>query len=70
MKRFAFTVAAALIAAVASAQGTAAPAPAAGIKIGVINVERLIQESALGKEAFNRVKKISDSKKDEGEKHS
>jgi outer membrane protein len=69
MKRFAFAVAAALIAAVASAQGTAAaPAPSAGLKIGVINVERLVQESALGKEAFNRVKKLNDSKKEEGEK--
>ena len=69
MKRFAFAVAAALIAAVASAQGTAAPAPAAGpLKIGVINVERLVQESALGKEAFNRVKKLNDAKKEEGEK--
>jgi len=68
MKRFAFVVTAALIAAVASAQGTAPPAPAAGIKIGVINVERLIQESALGKEAFNRVKKLNDSKKEEGDK--
>ena len=68
MKRFAFVVTAALIAAVAGAQGTAPPAPAAGIKIGVINVERLIQESALGKEAFNRVKKLNDSKKEEGDK--
>jgi outer membrane protein len=69
MKRFVFAVAAALTAAVASAQGTApAPAPAAGLKIGVINVERLVQESALGKEAFNRVKKLNDVKKEEGEK--
>ena len=68
MKRYAFAVAAALIAAVASAQGTAAAAPAAGIKIGVINVERLVQESALGKEAFNRVKKLNDAKKEEGDK--
>ncbi len=68
MKRFVFAVAAALIAAVASAQGTAAPAPTAGLKIGVINVERLVQESALGKEAFNRVKKLNDAKKEEGEK--
>jgi outer membrane protein len=68
MKRFVFAVAAALIAAVASAQGTTAPAPAAGLKIGVINVERLVQESALGKEAFNRVKKLNDAKKEEGEK--
>ncbi len=67
MKRFAFAVAAALIATVASAQGTA-PAPAAGLKIGVINVERLVQESALGKEAFNRVKKLNEVKKEEGDK--
>jgi outer membrane protein len=66
MKRFAFAVAAALIATVASAQGTAAPA--AGLKIGVINVERLVQESALGKEAFNRVKKLNEVKKEEGDK--
>src|SRR5262249_47516223 len=84
MKRFALSVAAALVAAGALAQetpatpapATAAPAttapasPAAGgkQKIGVINVERLVQESALGKEAFNRVKKLNDAKKDEGDK--
>jgi outer membrane protein len=71
MRRFAFTVAASLAAAVASAQGTA-PAPAApgtaGLRIGVINVERLVQESALGKEAFSRVKKLNDAKKDEADK--
>ncbi len=66
MKRIVLTVAAALLAAVASAQGTSAPA--AGPKIGVINVERLVQESALGKEAFNRVKKLNDQKKEEGDK--
>jgi outer membrane protein len=37
-------------------------------KIGVINVERLVQESALGKEAFNRVKKLNDQKKEEADK--
>ncbi|HTY42184.1 MAG TPA: OmpH family outer membrane protein [Thermoanaerobaculia bacterium] len=74
MKRFVLTVAAALTAAIASAQGAPAaaaapaPAPAGPVKIGVINVERLVQESALGKEAFNRVKKLNDSKKEEGEK--
>ncbi|HTR02015.1 MAG TPA: OmpH family outer membrane protein [Thermoanaerobaculia bacterium] len=74
MKRFVLTVAAALIAAIASAQGAPAaaaapaPSPAGPLKIGVINVERLVQESALGKEAFNRVKKLNDSKKEEGEK--
>ena len=34
----------------------------------MINVERLVQESALGKEAFNRVKKLNDQKKEEGDK--
>jgi outer membrane protein len=74
MKRIVLTVAAAFIAAAVRAQGTApaqasAPPAAAGtIRIGVINVERLVQESALGKEAFNRVKKLNDAKKDEGEK--
>jgi len=70
MKRFVLTVAAALFTAIASAQGTpaAAAAPPAVPKIGVINVERLVQESALGKEAFNRVKKLNDQKKEEADK--
>jgi outer membrane protein len=72
MKRFVLAVAAALFAAVASAQGTAAaapaPAPSGSMKFGVINVERLVQESALGKEAFNRVKKLNEQKKEEGDK--
>ena len=75
MKRFVLTVVAAFLAAGALAQGattaapaTTAPAPAGPLRIGVINVERLVQESALGKEAFNRVKKLNDQKKDEGDK--
>ena len=79
MKRFIFSLAASLFAAAAWAQGTAAapaaapvaaPAPptTAGMRVGVINVERLVQESALGKEAFSRVKKLNDSKKDESDK--
>jgi outer membrane protein len=66
MKRFVITGMATLLAAVASAQGTSA-SPAVP-KIGVINVERLVQESALGKEAFSRVKKLNDQKKEEGDK--
>ena len=68
MKRLVFALAASLIAVAAFAQGTAAPAASATMRIGVINVERLVQESALGKEAFNRVKKLNDSKKDEADK--
>jgi len=78
MKRIVLTIAAAFCAAGAGAQGAStaapgtapapAPATAGAMKIGVINVERLVQESALGKEAFNRVKKLNDAKKDEGDK--
>lgn len=68
MKRFALTVAAALASALASAQGTPATAATAVPKIGVINVERLVQESSLGKEAFGRVKKLNDQKKEEADK--
>ncbi len=71
MKRIVLTVAAALVAAAVQAQGTTAAAPPASaqsLKIGVINVERLVQESALGKEAFNRVKRLNDQKKEEGDK--
>ncbi len=74
MKRIVLTVVAAFAAAAVRAQGTAPaqasapPATAGSLRIGVINVERLVQESALGKEAFNRVKRINDAKKDEGDK--
>ncbi len=69
MKRIVLTVASALVAAAVHAQGTTAPpASATSLRIGVINVERLVQESALGKEAFNRVKRLNDVKKDEGDK--
>ena len=61
MKRFVFAVAASLVAVAAFAQG-------ANYRIGVINVERLVQESALGKEAFSRVKKLNDQKKEEADK--
>ncbi len=64
MKRFVLTVSAVLCALTAAAQTPGVAAP----KFGVINVERLVQESALGKEAFNRVKKLNDQKKEEGDK--
>ena len=79
MKRTLLALAAAGIAALAYGQAPAGnPPPAAGtasvigpsgpIKIAVINVDRLVTDSALGKEAFARVKKIADSKKEEGDK--
>ena len=54
-----------------TAPPAAAPAPATApgpVKIAVINVDRLVTDSALGKEAFARVKKLADAKKEEGEK--
>src|SRR5262245_16570280 len=51
-----------------AAPAAAAPALAGPVKIAVINVDRLVTDSALGKEAFARVKKIADQKKEEGDK--
>ena len=50
----------------AAAQTGAAPVSAP--KIAVIDVQKLVVESAAGKEAQGRVKKIVDSKQGEGEK--
>jgi outer membrane protein len=52
----------------APAQAPISTGAAGPARVGVINVERLIQESALGKEAFARVRKLNDSKKDEADK--
>jgi len=74
MKRIALSVLATCVAAVAAAQtgaapaaGTAAPAasPAAPGSIAILNSQRLALESAPGKEAAGRLKKIADQKKDE-----
>ncbi|HEY6065796.1 MAG TPA: OmpH family outer membrane protein [Thermoanaerobaculia bacterium] len=65
MKRAISTVFAAFLAAVAAAQS--APAPTS-IRVAVIDVERLVRDSALGKEAFSRVKRISDDKKAENDR--
>ncbi|HEY3169408.1 MAG TPA: OmpH family outer membrane protein [Thermoanaerobaculia bacterium] len=65
MKQLISTVLAALLAAVAAAQS----APASpSVRVAVIDVERLVRDSALGKEAFGRVKKISDDKKAENDR--
>lgn len=64
MKRVVLTLLAASLAAVASAQSAAAPT----VKVAVIDVERLVRDSALGKEAFNRVKKVNDEKKAEADR--
>jgi outer membrane protein len=65
MKRLVLSVLAASLAAVASAQS----APAAPtVRVAVIDVERLVRDSALGKEAFGRVKKVNDEKKAEADR--
>ena len=69
MKRAISTVLAASLAVVAAAQTAPSGAPAAAsIRIAVIDVERLVRDSALGKEAFSRVKKLSDDKKGENDR--
>src|SRR5262245_22744591 len=75
MKRIVLSLFAAGAAAVAAAQ-TASPATAsapaaAGAApgtIGIINSQRLALESAPGKEAYGRLKKLSDQKKEELDK--
>jgi outer membrane protein len=80
MKRIALSILAAGVAAVATAQ-TGSPAPAASApatapasaaapahapgSIAIINSQRLALESAPGKEAYARLKKLADQKKDE-----
>lgn len=66
MKRLVFSVLAASLAAVASAQS--APGAAPTVRVAVIDVERLVRDSALGKEAFGRVKKVNDEKKAEADR--
>ena len=69
MKRAISTILAASLAAVAAAQSAPSSAPAsATVRVAVIDVERLVRDSALGKEAFGRVKKVSDDKKAEADR--
>jgi outer membrane protein len=49
----------------ASAQTAAAPAPAGAAKIGVIEVQRIVQESAIGKESLARVQKLQQTKQED-----
>lgn len=76
MKRIVFSILTAGVTAIAAAQTAAAPASTASAPSGsgvtgpiaVINSQRLALESAPGKEAYGRLKKLSDSKKDELDK--
>jgi outer membrane protein len=68
MKRIVTFAAGALALAVAAVPAFAqtAAAPAAGnSKIGVIEVQRIVQESAIGKESLARVQKLQQSKQEE-----
>ncbi len=47
------------------AQAPASPSPAAPQKIAVIEVQRIIQESAVGKEALARVQKLQQAKQED-----
>ena len=76
MKRILFSIAIAGLAAVSAAQtastasAPAAAAPSAGgpPSIAILNSQRLALESAPGKEAYARLKKMSDQKKEELDK--
>ena len=68
MKRVVISVLAAALAAVTASAQTPGAAPAGQVRIAVIDVERLVRDSALGKEAFNRVKKVNDDKKAEADR--
>ena len=70
MKRVVLSILTAGLAAGASAQATsaaAAPGPASGTVV-ILNSQRLALESAPGKEAYGRLKKLSDQKKEELDK--
>ncbi len=63
MNRIVTIVACAALAAAPAA--LAAPAEGTPQKIGVIEVQRIIQESAIGKEALSRVQKLQQSKQED-----
>jgi outer membrane protein len=71
MKRVVLSILMAGLAAGASAQATSSPAAASGAAPGsvvILNSQRLALESAPGKEAYGRLKKLSDQKKEELDK--
>lgn len=60
------TLAAGALALGALAGGASAQSPAvAGGKIGIIEVQKIVQESAVGKESLARVQKVQQAKQDE-----
>lgn len=72
MKRIVTFAAGALALAVAAAPAfaqtaaaPAAPPSASGSKIGVIEVQRIVQESAIGKESLARVQKLQQTKQED-----
>jgi Skp family chaperone for outer membrane proteins len=68
MKRVVLSIVTAGLATLASAQTPAAAAPSAGptaMQVVVLNSQKLALESAPGKEAYGRLKKLADQRKDE-----
>ncbi len=67
MNRFVTSVAlaASVLALPALGQGAPAAASAGSQKIGVIEVQRIVQESAVGKESVARVQKLQQSRQDD-----
>ncbi len=65
MKRFAFLGAAAAASALLVALPAPAQAAGSGLKIGVLEVQRIVAESAVGKESIARVQKIQGGKQEE-----
>ncbi len=62
MRLYLAAVMAAVVAATASAQQAAKPAEGAKLPVGVIDVDVLVRDSAAGKEAMVRLKKMQDEK--------
>ena len=68
MKRVVLSIVTAGLATLASAQTPASAAPPAGptaMQVVVLNSQKLALESAPGKEAYGRLKKLADQRKDE-----
>ena len=65
MKRFVLSILAAGVAAAMAAQNSAPPASSPAAGIAIIDAQKLALESAPGKEAYNRLQKLSAQKKDD-----
>ncbi|HEY7369018.1 MAG TPA: OmpH family outer membrane protein [Thermoanaerobaculia bacterium] len=69
MKRIALTVLAASVAAPLLAQDPAPANPSSsGVRVAIIDVQRLVMQSAPGKEATGRLQKMANGKKEEADR--